>query len=387
MSTDQPHVTASRRVRIVGIVLLLIAIIIAATGIISRLGHEKNLAQAAELNDITSVKVVNPQHGPSQQTLILPGNVTPYIEAQIYARVNGYLKAWYTDIGAKVKRGQLMATIETPELDQQIRRAESDLATASANLELADITAKRWQNLLVTDSVSRQEADEKTQNAKAQLAVVNAARANVNGLKAQQAFNRIVAPFDGVVTDRKTDIGMLITTGSSNANPILFRVADTHKLRVYVEVPQSFASLIKPGLTASLHFPDRPHHTFPATLVSTSEAIHENSRTLTVELELNNNTGELLPGAYADVYFTLGTRSQTLSIPSSTLLFRKNGMEVATVGPNNKVVLKHILLGRDLGSTVEVREGLMPTDQVIDTPSDSIAEGDKVHIRNAGTKP
>ena len=386
MTTEYPHVTASRRIRLVGIVLLVVAIIIAATGIMSRMHHDKALAQAAELNDTSTVKIVYPQLGPSQQTLILPGNVTPFYEAQIYARVNGYLKNWYTDIGARVKKGQLMAVIETPELDQQIRSAEADLATAKARLVLADITAKRWQNLLATDSVSRQEVDEKVQNAKAQQAVVNAENANLQGLLAQQAFNHIIAPFDGVVTDRKTDIGMLISTGSSDSNKMLFKVADTHKLRVYVDVPQNFSNLIKPGLVADLHFPDRPHHTFPATLLSTSEAIHENSRTLTVELLLDNTKNEILPGAYADVYFTLGTHIKTLRLPSSTLLFRKSGLEVATVDANNRVVLKPIRLGSDLGSTVEVREGLTLTDRVIDTPSDSIAEGDKVQIRNVGTK-
>ena len=386
MTTEYPHVTASRRIRLVGIVLLVIAIIIAAIGIMSRMHHDKKLAQAAELNDTSTVKIVYPQLGPSQQTLILPGNVTPFYEAQIYARVNGYLKNWYTDIGARVKKGQLMAVIETPELDQQIRSAEADLATAKARLVLADITAKRWQNLLATDSVSRQEVDEKVQNAKAQQAVVNAENAKLQGLLAQQAFNHIIAPFDGVVTDRKTDIGMLISTGSSDSTKMLFKVADTHKLRVYVDVPQNFSNLIKPGLVAVLHFPDRPNHTFSATLLSTSEAIHENSRTLTVELLLDNAKNEILPGAYADVYFTLGTHIKTLRLPSSTLLFRKSGMEVATVDANNRVVLKPIRLGSDLGSTVEVREGLTLTDRVIDTPSDSIAEGDKVQIRNVGTK-
>ncbi|MHB1677915.1 MAG: efflux RND transporter periplasmic adaptor subunit [Sulfuriferula sp.] len=386
MSTDQPHVTASWRIRIVGIVLLLIAITIAATGILSRMHHEKNLVRTAQLNDITSVNVVRAKLGPSQQTLVLPGNVTPFYEAKIYARVNGYLKMWYTDIGAHVKAGQLMAIIETPELDQQIRSAQADLATAKARLDLADITAKRWQNLLITDSVSRQEVDEKVQGAKAQLAVVNAANANLSSLRAQQAFNHIVAPFDGVVTDRRTDIGSLITTGSSDANKLLFKVADTHKLRVYADVPQNFSSLIKPGLVANLHFPERPGQTFPASYLSTAEAIRENSRTMTVELLMDNRTGELLPGAYADVYFTLGTHANRLVIPASTLLFRTHGLKVATVGPDNRVILKSITLGKDLGNTVEVKSGITLNDQIIDSPSDSIAQGDKVHIHNAGNK-
>lgn len=386
MSTDQPHVTASWRIRIVGIVLLLLAIVLAATGIISRMHHEKDLKHVAEMNSIASVNIVRPKLGPSEQTLILPGNVTPFYEATIYARVNGYLKMWYTDIGAHVKAGQLMAIIETPELDQQIRSAEADLATAKARLDLANITAKRWQNLLVTDSVSRQEVDEKVQDAKAQQAVVNAEEATLSSLRAQQAFNHIVAPFDGVVTDRRTDIGSLITTGSSDANKVLFKVADTHKLRVYADVPQNFSSLIKPGLVAQLHFPERPHHTYPASYLSTAEAIRENSRTMTVELLMDNPKGDLLPGAYADVYFTLGTHANRLVIPASTLLFRTHGLKVATVGPDNRVVLKSIRLGKDMGNTVEVKSGLTMDDRIIDSPSDSIAQGDKVSIHNAGNQ-
>ncbi len=386
MSTDQPNVTASPRIRLVGGVLLLIAIVLAATGIMSRKHHDKDLAQVAKLNEVASVNVVMPKLGPSDQTLILPANVTPFYEAQIYARVNGYLKMWYTDIGAHVKAGQLMAIIDTPELDQQIRSAQADLATAQARLDLANITAKRWQNLLVTDSVSRQEVDEKVQNAKAQLAVVNAVKANLQGLRAQQAFNHIVAPFDGVVTDRRTDIGMLITTGSSDANKILFKVADTHKLRVYADVPQNYSSLIKPGLVAEMHFPERPDQVFPATYLSTAEAIRENSRTMSVELLMDNPKGELLPGAYGDVYFTLGTHANRLVIPSSTLLFRTGGLKVATVGPDNRVVLKPVTLGNDMGNTVEVKSGVTLDDRIIDSPSDSIAQGDKVRIHNAGNQ-
>ncbi len=387
MSTDQPNVTASPRIRLVGVVLLLIAVALAATGIMSRNHHDKDLVQVAKLNEVASVNVVMPKLGPSDQTLILPANVTPFYEAQIYARVNGYLKMWYTDIGAHVKAGQLMAIIDTPELDQQIRSSEADLATAQARLDLADITAKRWQNLLVTDSVSHQEVDEKVQNAKAQLAVVNAVKANLQGLRAQEAFNHIVAPFDGVVTDRRTDIGMLITTGSSDANKILFKVADTHKLRVYADVPQNYSSLIKPGLVANMHFPERPGEAFPATYLSTAEAIRENSRTMSVELLMDNPKGELLPGAYGDVHFTLGTHAHRLVIPSSTLLFRTGGLKVATVGPNNRVVLKSVTLGNDMGNTVEVKNGVTLDDKIIDSPSDSIAQGDQVRIHNAGNQP
>lgn len=380
MSHDIHHPTASWRLRLTGIVVLAIAIAIIATGVQSRTNHEENLQKKVALQDITPVEVISPEHGPSQQAIILPGNVMPFAEAPIYARVSGYLKSWNTDIGAQIKAGQLLGTIETPELDQQIHRAEADLAVAEANYELASSTAKRWQNLLLTDSVSHQEADEKAGDAKAKQAVVNAVRANLDSLLAQQSFNRIVAPFNGVVTDRKTDIGMLVNAGSSGSGQALFRVAEIDKLRVYVEVPQNFSALIKSGLSAELHFPEHPSRTFPAKLVSTSSAIHEDSRTLTVELQMDNKDGEILPGTYAEVHFALPTKANILRLPSSALLFRKNGMEVATVSADNKVVLKPITIGRDLGTSVEVIAGLESTDRVIDAPSDSLADGDKVSV-------
>lgn len=379
MSHDDIHKgKASWRLRLAGLALLGIAVTSAAFGITSRISHEQQLQKKTELQDITPVATISPEQGPSQQALILPGNVTAYIQAPIYARVNGYLKSWYTDIGTHVKAGQLLGTIETPELDQQIHKAEADLAMAEANYELASSTAKRWQNLLLTDSVSHQEAEEKTGDAKAKLATVNALRANLDGLRAQQAFNRIVAPFDGVVTDRKTDIGMLITAGSNSQ--ALFRIAQIDKLRIYVEVPQSFATLITPGLQAELHFPEHPSKGFTAKLVSTSSAIHEDSRTLTVELQMDNHNSEILPGTYAEVHFTLPTKSNVYRLPTSALLFRKHGMEIATVTADNKVALKPITIGKDLGTAVEIVTGVDSHDQIIDSPPDSLADGDKVSI-------
>ena len=247
-------------------------------------------------------------------------------------------------------------------------------------MELANITAERWKNLLQTDSVSRQEVDEKVQDAKAQQALVDAAKANLDSLRADQAFNHIVAPFDGVVTDRQTDIGMLISIGSSDSKTPLFHVADTHILRVWVDVPQDFASLIKVGSVAQVTFPDRPGKTYPARVVTTSQAIHIDSRTLTVELYMDNQGGEFVPGAYGDVKFTLPTLTSTFILPPTTLLFRKGGLKVATVGPDNRVVLKSITIGRDLGKAVEVTSGINANDRIIDPPSDSIANGDRVKV-------
>ncbi len=380
MSYDLTHANASWRLRFIGIAILAVAIAIALIGIFNRINHDKALKQVAEEQDVTLVSVFTPENGPSQQSLILPGSVAAYNDAPIYARVGGYLKSWDTDIGAHVKAGQLLGTIETPELDQQIHKAEAELLMAQANSELAGTTVKRWQNLLVTDSVSHQETDEKAGDAKAKQAIVEALRANLDGLKAQQAFNRVLAPFDGVVTDRKTDIGMLINPGSSGTGQALFRVAKIDKLRVYVEVPQNYSEFIKPGLTAELHFPEHPSRIFTAKLVSTSNAIHQDSRTLTVELEMDNSLGEILPGTYAEVHFVLSTKTNVFRLPTSALLFRKNGMEVAVVGAENTVVLKPITIGRDLGTMIEVVSGLDSSDKVIDSPSDSISDGDKVRI-------
>lgn len=381
MSPDIQHVaTASWRLRLFGLVMLVMAVAVAVFGIRDRIHHEENLQKRTDLQDVRPVEVISPGHGPSQQALILPGNVMPYAEAPIYARVNGYLKAWYTDIGEHVKAGQLLGTIETPELDQQILRAEADLATARANYELASTTRDRWQDMLLTDSVSHQETDEKTGDAKAKQAIVNALRANLEGLRAQQAFNRVVAPFDGVVTERKTDIGMLINAGSGGGGQALFRVAKIDKLRVYVEVPQSFVAFIKPGLTAELHFPEHPSRSFIAKFATTSSAIHEDSNTLTVELQMDNRDGKILPGAYADVHFTLPTKASTLRLPASALIFRKNGMEVATISADDHVKLKPITIGRDLGTYVEVVSGIESSDMIIDSPSDSLSQGDKVRV-------
>ncbi len=381
-----PHHVPTRRLRLVGMVFILVAGTVAVTGIVSRLHHEKDLKKENALGNIQNVKVVQPKYGPSEKTLILPGNVLANYTAPIYARVNGYLKIWYTDIGARVKKGDVLGLIDTPELDQEIFRARANVSTAESNLEIANITAKRWQNLLVTDSVSHQAADEKVADARAKQDILNAAKANLESLLAQQAFNKVTAPFDGVVTERNTDIGQLINQGANSGKP-LFQVADINLLRIYVEVPQAYSDLIKPGMEAKLYFPERPDTAYEAKLVSTSNGIHVSSRTLTVELQMENKNGEVLPGTYAEVHFIMPSRKNVYMIPASTLLFRKEGLQVATVGPDNRVVLKHIVIGRDLGKVEEVIAGLDASDRVIDSPSDSILEGDLVKIRQGKEKP
>ena len=378
MSDKTPHLPVSARLRMVGWVIAVSAVATAAVGILSRNEHAHDLQKEVESEHVT-VKVVKPEPGPAQQTLILPGNVRADVDAPIYARVSGYLKAWHTDIGAHVKKGQLLAEIETPELDQQILRSRADVASAESNWEIADVTAKRWQNLLASDSVSRQEVDEKTSTAKAKLDLLNAARANLQGLLAEQSFQRIVAPFDGVVTERNTDVGQLITPGS-NSGAALFRVVDNRRLRIYVETPQSYSYMIKPGLKVEIDFPEQPGQHFDATVLGTSNAIRESSRTSTVELLMDNKDGKLFSGSYAEAHFLLHSNSHVLRLPVSTLLFRRNGQEVATVDANNRVVLKAITIANDLGRVVEVSSGINADDRVIDNPSDSIVQGDTVRI-------
>lgn len=379
MSDHQPHVTISPRLRRAGILLTATVTLVAAAGILVRVDHARALQKEVE-NRHEMVKVIYPEHGDGGQPLVLPGNVRADLDAPIYARVSGYLKVWHTDIGARVRKGQVLAEIETPELDQQILRAKADLSSAESNWEIADITAKRYQNLLATDSVSRQEADEKAATAKARRDILEAARANVQSLLAQQSFQRIVAPFDGVVAERNTDIGKLISSGNSNGQP-LFRVVDSRKLRIFVEVPQSYAHMIVPGMNVHVSFPEFPAQQFEAAVVGTSDAIRESSRTATVEVLLNNKSGKLLSGSYAEVHFDLHTQGDVLSIPVSALLFRSEGMQVATVGADNRVVMKTITISNDLGRKVEVASGITASDVVIDSPSDSVASGDVVRIK------
>jgi RND family efflux transporter MFP subunit len=388
---DHPNVSstqpAPRRLRLAGVITLLLALSAAGAGIYSRVHEEQVLRDKADADAVPTVSLVDPVHGEDRQQLVLPGNVQAYYDAPIYARVPGYLKKWYVDIGTPVKAGDLLAEIETPEIDQQLLQARADLATAQARDKLAASTAKRWNDMLASQSVSKQEADEKSGDYEAKAAAAAAARANVDRLQALASFKRIVAPFDGVVTARHTDIGALINAGSSSGTE-LFRVADTHKLRIYVQVPQTYADEVGKGMRALLRVPEKPGQEFPATVVSTSTAISENSRTMLVQLEADNTQGKLISGSYADVHFNLPAEAGVVQLPVTALLFRQHGMKVATLGPGERVVLKNIQIGRDLGTSVEVVSGLDPTDRVIDSPPDWLAQGDSVHVMQpASAKP
>jgi RND family efflux transporter MFP subunit len=373
----------ARRLGRMGAILGVAALIVLVWAALAAHHAAAKLRQSTEAAAIVTVTTIKPQSQSQSQLseLILPGNIQANYEAPIYARTSGYLKRWLVDIGTPVKAGQLLAEIESPEVDSQLRQAQADLATAEANQKIADLTAERWRNLRASDSVSKQEADEKISQAASNDAQVQAARANVQRLRELSGFEKIVAPFDGIVTARNTDIGQLISAGGTTG-PALFRVADMRRLRLYVSVPQTYAAAMKPGIQAELLFPDRPGKTYAATLDSTSSAIDTSTRTLLAQLVIDNQSGELLPGAYAEVHFKLpaGAGGESYKLPANVLLFRGDGMHVGVVGPGNKVLLKSVTVGRDYGSDIEIIQGLSPNDNVILSPPDSLTEGLAVHV-------
>jgi RND family efflux transporter MFP subunit len=356
------------------------ALLLAIWGILSRLHARSNLREQAQEAAIPTVSTVKPKSGPASSKLVLPGNVQAFYEAPIYARTSGYLKQWYTDIGASVKQGQLLAEIEAPEVDQQLRQAQADLGTADANYQLARTTDERWKGLLATQSVSQQDADERAGDAAAKLAARAAAGANVQRLHELESFKRVVAPFDGIVTQRNTDVGALINAGETPGSA-LFRVADTHRLRIYVFVPQQYAAQIRTDGKATLELTDHPGHTYNAEVASTAHALDASSRTLQVELQIDNTKGELFPGSYAQVTFELPSQSDTLRVPTNAVIFRGNKLQVATVDAQQHVRMKDITQGRDFGTEIEVLGGLTAADSLIVSPPDSIGDGAQVRVQ------
>jgi RND family efflux transporter MFP subunit len=348
-------------------------------GIAARNAAHAALEARSERHAQTSVVAVRPAHGPQQEDLILPGTMQAYLDAPIYARTNGYVKAWHTDIGTQVTKGQLLAEIDTPEVDEQLRQAQADLNTAEANGRLAARTAKRWEALATTDSVSKQENDEKSADAAAKGATVAAARANVARLEQLEGFKRVVAPFDGVVTARKTDVGALINAGSG-VGPELFHVADTSRLRIYVQVPEAYTPMIVVGIMASLHVVELPRPTLTAMVARTAEAIDAKTRTLLIELQADNTHHELLPGSYAEVHFAISPAETSVRLPVNTLLFRAEGLRVARLDAANHVSLVPVVLGRDFGTEVEVADGVTPDDLIVLNPPDSLEDGEAVQL-------
>jgi RND family efflux transporter MFP subunit len=337
--------------------------------------HTVTEAQAVQL---VAVLVIKP--GPASEEVVLPANVQAWHDASIFARSNGYVKQWYVDIGSRVKKGDLLAELEAPEVNQQLQQAEADLNTAIANETLAAITAKRWLNLLKTHSVSKQETDEKVSNEKATRALVNAARANRDRLRYLVSFQRVVAPFDGVISYRNTDIGALINAGSGSNVYELFRIVQSNPLRIYVQIPQIYTSNIKPDMTVTLRFPEYPGRTFPAKLLQTADAISVATRTLLAQFMTDNAKGELLPGSYTEMHFDMPLSQKLIRIPVNTLIFRSKGLQVGTVDSNDRVVLKSITISRDFGKEVEVNSGLQAGERVILNPPDSIFNGQKVRV-------
>jgi multidrug efflux system membrane fusion protein len=378
-SSSAADAQLSRKIRRYSLILLVLALVLGAWGEISRVMARNALGRDTARNALPTVVTVTANRTDVGEDLVLPGTVQAFVEAPIYARTSGYLKTWYTDIGTPVKKGQLLAEIETPEVDQQLTQAQADLETARANANLSNSTNKRWQELLSTQSVSKQDADEKAGDDAAKKAAVASAAANVARLRDLESFKRVVAPFDGVVTARNTDIGALINAGQSSGSE-LFRVADTHKLRIYVQVPETYAAAAKPGLEAELHFAEQAGKNYLAQTVRTSNALDPTLRTLQVELQLDNADHVLFPGAYTEVHFKLAGNAQSLRLPANTVIFRSAGLQVATVDATQHVKLKSIVLGRDFGNTIEVLSGLEPSDRVVVNPPDSITDGAAVRI-------
>jgi RND family efflux transporter MFP subunit len=363
-----------------GLALIVIALGLALWGISTRAKALAAVTRETADLAIPTVSVVTPERGVPQEEISLPGTMQAFTDAPIYARTNGYLKRRLVDIGGHVRAGQLLAEIDTPELDQQLQQARADLATAEANARLAATTAERYRDLIKTESVSRQDLDNANGNLEARQAAVESARANVKRLEQLQAFRRIEAPFDGVITARNIDVGALIDSGS-NARE-LFHIAQVRKLRVFVNVPQVYSRAAQPGLEAKLTLKEFPGRTFTGTLARTAQAIDVASRTLLTEIDVDNEKGELLPGSYADVHLKLPTAASTLKIPVSALIFRADGLQVAIL-KGDRIAIVPITVGRDFGSDVEVVSGLSGTEQVVANPPDSLTDGATVRVAPA----
>lgn len=364
----------SRRWALIAALIILLAL---CAAIVPRILHARAVKrQTAELA-LSTVLTVSPEPGKAQGAIPIPAEIEPWIDAPIYARASGYLKRWTADMGTEVKQGELLAEIETPELDQELERTRHELSEAEAALSIATITAKRYGELVKTSSVSEQENAEKQADLALKSAQVEAARANLRRLQEIKGFARVTAPFSGTVTARKVDVGDLITAGGSKE---LFRLAQTNKLRVYAQVPQAMAPSITVGQTAEVLVPEKPNQVFKADVARTAGAISPDSRTMLVELEVDNAKGEILAGSFAQVRFTGAKGTPPLTLPGNALLFRAEGPQVGIVGPDNKVELRSVKLGRDFGQTIEILSGVTPTDRVILNPSDSLSSGVTVRV-------
>ena len=376
-SENEAPSISGRKAALVVVILLLAALLFAILGIVPRLRARTALQKQTDAQSAPSVVVAKPSKGAPAEEVILPGNVQAYTDSGIYARTDGYLKKWYFDIGARVGKGQLLAVIESPEVDQQLAQAKADLATAETNANNAKIQAARYQNLLKSNAVSKQDTDTFVTQAAATSAQVKSAQANVQRLEQMVNFEKIYAPFSGTITARNVDIGTLINSGTGRE---LFHLSQENVLRVYVNVPQVYAPACVPGVQAHLTLAEYPGKKFTGKIVRTARAIDPSSRTLLVEVDVKNPTGDLYPGAYAQVHFQLKNTHPSLIVPVSTMIFRSQGLQVGIVVNGNKAKLVPITIGRDDGNVVEVVEGLQPDDEVIQSPPDSLIDGETVRV-------
>jgi len=368
-----------RRMQLVGGALVLLAVVIVAHGIVSRAEQNLRLHELTEAQAVSTVAIVAPINAQDHASLDLPGRLAAYIRAPIYARVPGYLKSWQHDIGDRVHAGDALADIDTPDLDQQLTQARADLSGAKANAKLAQISAQRWQSLAGTDAVAMQDVDQRTFTLNANIAQVKAAQANVDRLVAEEGFKHLIAPFDGIVTARETDIGALINVGAAGGAE-LFVVSETSKLRVYVNVPQNYVPSVPPGTQATIRVPEHPDKTYSGTVEASAQAVNPSTGTTLMQLIVDNSAGEMMPGDYASIHLQIADATRVLRVPSSALIFDAKGLSIATVDANSRVVVKPVSIARDLGADIELASGLSPKDRVIQNPPDGISNGTEVHL-------
>jgi RND family efflux transporter MFP subunit len=373
-----------RRLALAGGAFALLAIAVVAYGLGTRAAQNARLRDVTEAQAAPVVALVTPTGVKNDATLDLPGRLEAYIQAPIYARVPGYLKSWKHDIGDKVKAADVLAEIDTPDLDQQLMQAHADLSVAEANAKLAQISAERWQSLASTDAVAKQDVDTRTFTWNANIAQVKSAQANVDHLAAEEGFKRLIAPFDGIVTVRATDIGALINVGAAGGAQ-LFVVSETGKLRVYVNVPQNYVPSVPPGTQAAISVPEHPGKTYGGTVEASAQAVDPLSGTTLMQIIVDNGAGEMMPGDYASIHLQIDSAAHVLSVPSSALIFDAKGLSIATVDAANRVLLKPVTIERDLGAVIELASGLSPNDRVIQNPPDGIGNG--AEVRLAGPAP
>ncbi len=384
---ELPPAPPRKALTIVGVALLVLLVAGTIT-MLERASHERALAKETEAETIPTVAIVYPQKEKPEEELVLPGSLLAYEESPIYARTNGYLIRWYRDIGSRVKKGELLAKIDTPEVDQELNQTRAARQQILAQLELAKISADRWEALRKTDSVSAQEADQQTSGYKQAQANLAAADANVRRLEQLEGFKDVYAPFDGVLTRRNVDPGALINAGAGAAGRELFDMARVDPLRVFTSVPQAYAPFIKVGATTAITLQEFPGEKFVATVARTAEAIDTNTRTLLTEVDVPNKDGRLLPGSFGEVHFAVGVNVNKVTVPVNAMLFRAQGAQVAVVGPNNKVELRQINIGRDYGTTLEVLSGVEANERVVINPPDSLESGQQVNVaQSPGNQP